>query len=286
MCPPPADPCWSATLGRQVDSGTCVQVSYAACGQQSCGWFVCDDGAWACTDRSSCSGEAFDHAACGQSCWSQTLGRQVPDGDCVQVSYAGCGQSQCGWYACANGSWQCTQAGACTGTAHPHAVCGSSGGGGSCGNTPPTDWVWPVAGSNWVCQAYGRRITYQPCGFHTGVDICAGYGQYVYAAADGQVVWVGPLWLQGPGVGRGDHAIVIRHGPNLYSTYSHNQAAYVQVGDCVTRGQPIGEIGSEGYSSGPHLHFEILEGTPFTGNWRQPFNDACAHYRNPGNYVP
>jgi hypothetical protein len=56
-------------------------------------------------------------------CSSSTLGHLVDSGTCVQVAYAGCGMSECGWYRCAAGQWQCTDPVACDEDMHPHAVC-------------------------------------------------------------------------------------------------------------------------------------------------------------------
>ncbi|MBK7782119.1 MAG: M23 family metallopeptidase [Ardenticatenia bacterium] len=128
--------------------------------------------------------------------------------------------------------------------------------------------------------AFGEPVDYQTCGFHTGQDWFAAPGASIFAVADGTVVYVGPLWLDGPGEGRGPHAIVIDHGGFL-TTYSHNRAALVAVGDQVTRGQHIAELGSEGFSRGPHLHLEKVL-PPFTGDWRQPF-ESCRAYVNPGD---
>jgi murein DD-endopeptidase MepM/ murein hydrolase activator NlpD len=58
-----------------------------------------------------------------RSCRSSTLGRDVPNGDCVQVSYPGCAMSRCAWYRCADGSWTCTEMSACTGMQYPAAAC-------------------------------------------------------------------------------------------------------------------------------------------------------------------
>jgi murein DD-endopeptidase MepM/ murein hydrolase activator NlpD len=118
--------------------------------------------------------------------------------------------------------------------------------------------------------------------------------------ASGTVVHVGPLWLNGPGIGRGPYSIVIDHGDSMYSTYGHNSKTIVKNGDKITAGQKIAEIGSLGYSSGPHLHLEVLENTKWTGNWKNPFLDDCdtttknltlsqklarAKYKNPLNYA-
>lgn len=63
-----------------------------------------------------------------RGCHSATLGRNVNDGECVQVSYPGCGSDSCGWYQCNDGAWGCTPAGSCRGAAHMNSVC-----------TPPVD---------------------------------------------------------------------------------------------------------------------------------------------------
>ena len=155
-----------------------------------------------------------------------------------------------------------------------------------CGDGPlPTRWTWPVPAVQTVLKAFGVPVNYQSCTFHTGTDIAAAETDRIVAMGDGRVVYVGPLWLSGAGVGRGPQAIVIQHAPSFYSTYSHNDAAYVQAGDCVTGGQEIAEIGTLGYSGGPHLHWEVVSGTPFTGDWQAPFADACSHYLDPVGFT-
>lgn len=57
------------------------------------------------------------------NCHSHTLNMDVPSGSCVQVGYAGCGASSCGWYACSDGAWHCTDGSTCTGDIHPHDGC-------------------------------------------------------------------------------------------------------------------------------------------------------------------
>lgn len=56
--------CSSATLGREVPDGTCVQVSYPGCGMRTCAWYGCADGAWTCIDGATCPGEAHENASC------------------------------------------------------------------------------------------------------------------------------------------------------------------------------------------------------------------------------
>jgi len=169
----------------------------------------------------------------------------------------------------------------------PPPADGLSGGEGSppgCGAGPGPvlgQTAWPVPSVKKVCQGFGNPISYQTCGFHTGIDICAADGAQLLAIADGKVVHVGYMWYSGATTGRGPYAIIIEHSPSFYSTYSHNRKALVQQGSCVVKGQLIGEVGSLGYSSGPHLHFEIVDGTAFTGNWQQPFASACTYYKDP-----
>lgn len=133
-----------------------------------------------------------------------------------------------------------------------------------------------------MLKPFGEPLDYQDCGFHTGQDWFAPVGMPVYAVRIGTVVYVGPLWLDGPGVGRGPHAIVIDHG-GYHSTYSHLSKALVQAGDFVAQGQQIGAVGAEGFSRGPHLHLEWIDRAlaPWTGDWRHPF-DGCEGYDDPG----
>lgn len=73
--------CRSATLGRTIDSGACVQVSYPGCGMTSCAWYACSDGAWLCMSGSDCGGEAIPHPSCcvagadGGTCTNSVCGQ-------------------------------------------------------------------------------------------------------------------------------------------------------------------------------------------------------------------
>jgi murein DD-endopeptidase MepM/ murein hydrolase activator NlpD len=146
-------------------------------------------------------------------------------------------------------------------------------------------WLWRTRGAphvpTWglMGAGFGQRVSYQNCGFHTGQDWFAPPGTPVFAVADGTVAYVGPLWLDGPGQGRGPYAIVLDHG-GVYTTYSHNQRALVRAGETVRAGQRIAELGDEGYSGLPHLHLEKVV-VPWTGDWQQPF-PGCTGYVDPG----
>jgi hypothetical protein len=149
------------------------------------------------------------------------------------------------------------------------------------------DWLraqlgdWPhLPTHGLMLHPFGVPVNYQSCGFHTGQDWFAPSGTPVYAIEAGRVVYVGPLWSQGEGVGRGDHAIVLDHG-GYYTTYSHNRVALVSVGADVAKGEVIAEVGREGYAGSPHLHLEKVT-TPFTGDWRRPF-EGCGSYADPGD---
>jgi murein DD-endopeptidase MepM/ murein hydrolase activator NlpD len=89
--------------------------------------------------------------------------------------------------------------------------------------------------------------------FHAGLDIGAGWGSPIVAAADGQVVGAG--WAGGYG-----REVQIAHGAGLVSLYGHMSEIVAQPGSFVRAGQLIGYVGSSGLSTGPHLHFEVRQG--------------------------
>jgi murein DD-endopeptidase MepM/ murein hydrolase activator NlpD len=85
---------------------------------------------------------------------------------------------------------------------------------------------------------------------HQGVDLAGQIGDPVKAIANGRVTFAG--------VQRGyGNIIIVQHSQDLSSAYAHLSEMSVEVGETVTRGQIIGEVGMTGNSTGPHLHFEI-----------------------------
>jgi len=89
--------------------------------------------------------------------------------------------------------------------------------------------------------------------FHGGMDIAGDRGEVVQATADGVVTEAG--WKGGYG-----QMVEIDHGNGIRSRYGHLSRIDVNLGDTLTRGQPIALIGSTGRSTGPHLHYELRLG--------------------------
>lgn len=85
---------------------------------------------------------------------------------------------------------------------------------------------------------------------HAGVDMAAPIGTGIYAPADGVVLRAG--WVSGYG-----RLIEIQHGFGRTTRYGHLSAIKVKVGERVSRGERIGDMGSSGHSTGPHLHYEV-----------------------------
>lgn len=116
--------------------------------------------------------------------------------------------------------------------------------------------VWPTNGR--VGSGFGWR-THPISGarrLHTGIDIGGPTGQPIYAAAEGLVVQAN--WRGGYGL-----AVVIDHGGGLATLYAHNSRLLVSEGQVVSAGQQVSAMGSTGYSTGPHLHFEVrVDGQP------------------------
>lgn len=114
------------------------------------------------------------------------------------------------------------------------------------------EMAWPVPGYSRISSPFGNRIhpILRVQRLHTGIDIPAASGTPVVAAAQGKVV-------SSQVIGSYGNAVIIDHGGGIMTLYAHNSRNVVKVGDQVSRGQKIAEIGSTGASTGPHLHFEV-----------------------------
>lgn len=87
--------------------------------------------------------------------------------------------------------------------------------------------------------------------FHKGIDIGAPYGDPVYSLKAGVVTYSG--WMTGYG-----NVVVVSHGGGMSTLYAHNSSLSVSVGQSVAGGQQIAVVGSTGWSTGPHIHFEVI----------------------------
>jgi murein DD-endopeptidase MepM/ murein hydrolase activator NlpD len=123
--------------------------------------------------------------------------------------------------------------------------------------------VMPVQGR--ISSEYGDR-SHPVTGhnhFHSGVDIAAPMGSAIRAPWEGKVVYVGPV------SGFGPNTVIVAHENNpqeggkiLYSVFGHNQQVFVNTGDHVSQGDIFATVGSEGRSTGPHVHWETRVAEP------------------------
>ena len=112
--------------------------------------------------------------------------------------------------------------------------------------------AWPVPGYTVISSNYGMR-THPITGvykLHTGVDIRAPLGATFIAANDGIVTKASYNGAYG-------NMVIIDHGGGVSTLYAHGSEILVQVGQVVKRGESILKVGSTGYSTGPHAHFEV-----------------------------
>ena len=137
----------------------------------------------------------------------------------------------------------------------------------SSGSKAPTQYVggtfmWPVPGYYRISSDYVDRTSpiFGTAEFHTGIDIPASYGEDVVAAADGVVITSG--WVNGYG-----NTVMISHGSGIVTLYGHNSSLVISNGQSVKKGQVIAKIGSTGYSTGNHCHFEVRINGDHTSPW-------------------
>ncbi len=105
--------------------------------------------------------------------------------------------------------------------------------------------AWPMRGT--LTQGYRAG--------HLAIDVASYYGAKVYASRGGSVTYARfspDGWL--------GFRVIIAHGSGLQTSYSHLSGIFVEEGEMVARGQVIGQLGSTGNSTGPHVHFEVWQG--------------------------
>ena len=110
--------------------------------------------------------------------------------------------------------------------------------------------AWPVAGA--LTSGFGTRVhpVTGQTRLHAGIDIGAGSGTRVTAAAAGVVAFAGLAGAYG-------NLVIVEHSDATRTYYAHMSSIDVQSGQAVRAGQGVGAVGSTGLSSGPHLHFEV-----------------------------
>lgn len=123
--------------------------------------------------------------------------------------------------------------------------------------------AWPVPGYTRITSEFGMRLhpTLHVYKLHTGIDIGAPMRANFVAASDGVVVKAGYNIAYG-------NMVIIDHGGGISTLYAHGDEILVTVGQTVKRGEIILKVGSTGYSTGPHAHFEVR----VNGEYVQPLN--------------
>ncbi|MBQ1538147.1 MAG: M23 family metallopeptidase [Ruminococcus sp.] len=132
------------------------------------------------------------------------------------------------------------------------------------GYVPKTQFTWPVPGHYNITCGVGPRWG----SYHNGIDIATGSirGADIIASASGTVILVnntcthdyGKDYSCGCGWGYGNYCI-IDHGNGYYTLYGHSEHICVYEGQVVKKGDKLGTVGSTGFSTGPHLHFEVRD---------------------------
>lgn len=116
-------------------------------------------------------------------------------------------------------------------------------------------------GSSMLWPTEGHRITQYYSWRHKGLDIANKTGTPLYASESGTIIYSG--WSNGYG-----YNVLIDHGSGLRTRYAHASKLYVSKGDTVSKGESVAAMGSTGWSTGPHIHFEVI----INGSLMNPLN--------------
>lgn len=124
------------------------------------------------------------------------------------------------------------------------------------GVSTESSFIRPISG--YISSTFGSRT--DPIdgssSYHKGIDYASGYGTPIAASKSGTVIYAG----YNGGYGQ---CVMIDHGDGYVTLYGHMQDYYVSYGQTISQGEILGEVGSTGWSTGPHLHFEIRkDGVP------------------------
>jgi len=118
-------------------------------------------------------------------------------------------------------------------------------------------FIYPVANKK-ISSPFGamRFVNDKVVGYHSGIDFPVAVGTQLVATNTGKVIFASKLTSTG-------NTLVIDHGMNLFSSYSHMSSFDVKVGQMVKKGDVVGKSGNTGFTTGPHLHFTFAIGTTF-----------------------
>lgn len=134
------------------------------------------------------------------------------------------------------------------------AIYAAAAGSGSQVDYSTTGFIYPIKGYTYISSYYGWR--FNNTDYHTGVDFPAPANTPIRASASGTVIYVRTGAGYGRNWGYGNY-LIVDHGGGFSTLYAHCTSIPVSVGDTVTKGQTIAYVGTTGWSTGYHLHFEI-----------------------------
>jgi len=115
---------------------------------------------------------------------------------------------------------------------------------------PSLNFISPVNGI--ISSRYGKQryINEKPRSLHLALDLAAAEGTPIIAPSSGRVILIGDFFYSG-------NYLILDHGNGLLSSYSHMSKIYVEKGEIINQGHVIGEVGSTGRVTGPHLHWSV-----------------------------